>query len=166
MRGLNLNWDFDARRRFSALACLLGLAFFYTQVAAISFVVGSGVCCGGDHCPIAGHHHSAAKPANAPGDCGHTMQHGIGRGQMDHQMGDMGHTGHSGHTGQMFGCSPSCCQTSSPIAFHSDFYRLTPSIVASGNVPVWPSVSAPVSRVTFLAVAPPVPPPKPLTAIA
>lgn len=155
MRGLTLNWDFGARRRFSALACLLGLAFFYTQVAAISFVVGSGVCCGGDHCPIAGHHHSAAKSESAPGECGHTMQHGMG--DMGGRMGDMGH---------MAACSLSCCQTSSPIAFHTDVYRLTPSIVASGNLPVWPAVSAPESGVSFLAVAPPVPPPKSIAAIA
>jgi len=145
VRGRNLNWHFGTRRRLSALACLLGMAFFYTQVAAVTLVMGSGVCCGGDHCPISEHHHSAAKSENASGDCGHAMQH------------DMGH---------MAACSLSCCQTTSEIAFHSHFYLSAATFVVSHIAPASSAVSTPVSRMPFLSVAPAVPPPKSFSSIA
>ena len=92
------NRDRDARRRLSALACLFGLSFFYTQVAAVALVTGAGICCGGDRCPVAGHHHAATKAESATQDCGHAMQQDKNR---------------------MDACSLSCCQTSSPVAFHA-----------------------------------------------
>ena len=143
--GLNPNRDLATQRMLSAVVCLLGLAFFYAHVAAIAFVTGTGVCCAGEQCPIAGHHHSSSKSAGAAQDCGHDMQHDMGR---------------------MDGCSMSCCHTLSTVAIHAQFYLLTPALVSSDSAPVLRAVSTPASRMSFVTLAPPVPPPKSRTQVA
>lgn len=136
---LNPKRDVATQRRLSAFVCLLGLAFFYLQVAAVAFVTGTGLCCTGEQCPIAGHHHSSTKSAGAGQDCGHNMAHDMGR---------------------MDGCSMSCCHTSSAVAIHAQFYLLTPAFVSSYGMPRLRTVATPAAKIGFLALTPPVPPPK------
>ena len=143
--GLNPNRDIATQRRLSAVVCLLGLAFLYAHIAALAFATWTGVCCAGQQCPIAAHHHSTAKSAGAAQDCGHDMQHDMSR---------------------MDGCSMSCCHTLSAVATHAQFYLLAPPWASSDSAPVLRAVSTPASRMSFVTLAPPVPPPKSPTEVA
>src|SRR5262249_56435340 len=77
-----------AARRAPALLCLFALLLFQAPVIGAAMLA-SGVCCTGDHCPIAAHHHTSAKTEEAPMGCEH------------------GKNGAS----KLQKCSMSCCQT-------------------------------------------------------
>ena len=131
--------DIPTQGRLSAIVCLLGLAFFYAHVVTVAVVSGAGICCAGEQCPIAGHHHSSTKSPGAGQDCGHNMQHDMGR---------------------MDGCSMSCCHTSSAVAIHAQLYVLTPGFVSSASAPMSRTLSTAAGKICLLTLTPPVPPPK------
>jgi len=131
--------DIPTQGRLSAIVCLLGLAFFYAHVVTVAVVSGAGICCAGEQCPIAGHHHSSTKSPGAGQDCGHNMQHDMGR---------------------MDGCSMSCCHTSSAVAIHAQLYVLTPAFVSSDGAPRLRTVTKAAAKIGLLMLIPAVPPPK------
>jgi hypothetical protein len=144
----------SARER-AAVFCLLALVFFYAQATALACAVATGMCCDGDHCPIAAHHHArqAAKPS--PSDCGHDMS------AMNHSGGESHHA-----AGQMSACSMSCCQTQSTIAFHAPTYLVPPAFVTDHGMRETPLQLVPDLKILLLAAVPPAPPPKLSTQIA
>lgn len=93
-------------RRISSLICLCAALLLQGPVV-LSLALVSGVCCSGDHCAVAAHHHAAAKTGEAPMDCGHDVRHGGDRVQP---------------------CSMSCCDTSEQFAVHGSVFLLSPAI--------------------------------------
>lgn len=104
-------------------------------------LIASGACCTGDHCPIAAHHHAAAKTEEAPMDCDHDTNHSDGR---------------------VRSCTMSCCNTTEQAAIHSNVFMLSPvSELASVN-PLSETVAVFVAAETATPFAPLSPPPKSL----
>jgi hypothetical protein len=127
------------RRVFGAYCCLLGLMLFQAPVIGAA-VLASGMCCtGGDHCPIAAHHHSSAKPEEAPMDCEH---------------------GTNGGAAKLQNCSMSCCHTTEQSTVHAQVFVLSPDITS----PAFLAISEAVSLLTYNeeigSFSPLAPPPK------
>jgi hypothetical protein len=110
-------------RRTPALLCLFALLLFQAPVISAA-VLASGMCCPGDHCPIAAHHHSSARTEEAPMDCEH---------------------GANGGAAKLQNCSMSCCQTTEQSAVHAQVFVLSPDVTP----PAFAPLSEAVSFVTF-----------------
>jgi len=127
-------------RRTPALLCLFALLLFQAPVMGAAMLA-SGVCCTGDHCPIAAHHHSSAKTEEAPSGCEH---------------------GTNGAT-KLQKCSMSCCQTTEQSAVHAQVFVLSPDVTP----PAFAPLSEAVSRLTYDeeigSFSPLSPPPKSLS---
>jgi hypothetical protein len=93
-------------RRTPSLLCLFALLLFQAPVIGAA-VLASGLCCSGNHCPIAAHHHSAAKTEEAPMDCNHNM---------------------SDRAASLRTCSMSCCSTTEQSALHAQVFVLSPDL--------------------------------------
>ena len=89
-----------------ALLCLFALLLFQAPMLGAALLA-SGLCCSGDHCPIAAHHHSSAKAEQAPMDC----EHGA-------------HTG----AAKLQDCSMSCCRTMEQSTVHAQVFVLSPDV--------------------------------------
>lgn len=103
-------------RRTPALLCLFALLLFQAPMIGAA-VLASGMCCAGDHCPIATHHHSSAKTEQAPMDCEH---------------------GANG-AAKLQNCSMSCCHTTEESVVHGQVFVVSPDVTFP--------VSAPLSEV-------------------
>jgi len=110
-----------AARRAPALLCLFALLLFQAPVIGAAMLA-SGVCCTGDHCPIAAHHHTSAKTEEAPMGCEH------------------GKNGAS----KLQKCSMSCCQTTNS-AVDAQVFVLSPDLTP----PAFAAVSEAVSLLTY-----------------
>lgn len=139
----------NSYRKRAAAVCLLVLAFFYAQAATLACAVATGVCCEGDHCPIAAHHHPRPAAKDSTADCGHDMS------AMEHGNSEDQH-----NAGRIDACSMSCCQTHSEIAFHAPTYLVPPAFVAEPGMREMPLLLTPNLKVVLFAATPPVPPPK------
>ena len=83
--------------------CLLALALLHAPIALAAWSIQTGMCCTGDYCPIAAHHHHKTQEAPAHDmNCGHDMG---GHEMSGHELG-----GHE--RGAMNGCTMSCCHDS------------------------------------------------------
>lgn len=133
------------RRVLSAWCCLLGLFFFKAPVIGV-IVIASGACCTGDHCPIAAHHHNAAKTAEPRMDCD---QHKKGETQPG--------------ASSLQACSMSCCQTVEQSAVHTNVFVLSTTPVLAAFTPLSETVSAPAFSGKARARSPLSPPPKSLS---
>ena len=69
--------------------CLFATVFLYVPLVAATWSVHAIACCGGDHCPIAAHHHRQNVPAS---------QHS--------------HIDCERDVAEMMNCSMSCCESS------------------------------------------------------
>jgi len=127
-----------ASRRVPSLVCLFAALLLQGPVV-LALAIASGVCCTGDHCPIAAHHHSLAKSEEAPMDCDHKQAHSRDNVQS---------------------CSMSCCKTTEPFAVHAHVFLLSPPIeLASANA--FPETVSPLgASETAVPFAPLSPPPK------
>jgi hypothetical protein len=130
-------------RRLSSLVCLFAAVLLQGPVVS-ALAIASGVCCAGDHCPIAAHHHSAAKAEAAPMDCGHGMSHG----------GDKGRS-----------CSISCCERNEQFAVHGNVFLLAPAIELASASPLPETVSPLEASETAVPFTPLSPPPKSLPSL-
>jgi hypothetical protein len=115
------NFANTVARRAPAVLCLFALLLLQAPVIGAAMLA-SGVCCTGDHCPIAAHHHSSAKTEEAPMGCEH------------------GRNGAS----KLQNCSMSCCQTTES-AVHAQVFVLSPSLTA----PAFAALSEAVSLLTY-----------------
>jgi hypothetical protein len=128
-------------RRTPAFLCLFALLLFQTPVIGAA-VLASGLCCTGDHCPIAAHHHSSAKTPKtegAPMDCEH---------------------GAKGDAAKLQSCSMSCCQTTEQSAVHAQVFVLSPDVTPPAFVPLAEAVSVTTFDEEIGSFSPLSPPPK------
>ena len=130
-------------RRMSSLVCLFAALLLLGPVV-LSLALASGVCCTGDHCAIAAHHHSVAKTEEAPVDCEHNMSHGGNKVQS---------------------CSMSCCDTSEQFAVHGSVLLLSPAIELASANPFPETVSPFDASGSAAPFAPLSPPPKSLPSL-
>jgi hypothetical protein len=128
------------RRVFSACCCLLGLVLFQAPVIGEAVLAGGMCCTGGEHCPIAAHHHSSAKPEEATMDC----EHGTTGGAVKSQN-----------------CSMSCCHTSEQSTVHAQVFVLSPDITPAAFAPICETVSLLTYDEEIGSLSPLSPPPKP-----
>ena len=130
------------RRAFSACCCLLGLLLLQAPVIG-AVVLASGMCCTGDHCPIAAHHHSPSKTTSnteeAPMDCEH---------------------GANGGAAKLQNCSMSCCQTAEQSAVHAQVFVLSQDATPPASVPLSEAVSLLAFDEEIGSFSPLSPPPK------
>jgi hypothetical protein len=127
-----------ASRRGPSLVCLFAALLLQGPVVS-ALAIASGVCCAGDHCPIAAHHHSGAKSEEAPMDC-------------DHNQADGGDKVRS--------CSMSCCETTGQFAVHANVFLLWPPIELASVNPFPETVSPFAASETVVPFAPLSPPPR------
>jgi len=127
-----------ASRRVSSLVCLFAALLLQGPVVS-ALAIASGVCCAGDHCPIAAHHHSLAKSEEAPMDCDHNQAH----------SGD-----------KVRSCSMSCCETTEQFAVHAHVFLLSPPVELASANPFPETVSPFGASETTVPFAPLAPPPK------
>jgi hypothetical protein len=127
-------------RRAQSLLCLLAALLLQSSVVS-ALAIASGVCCTGDHCPIAAHHHAAAKTEEAPMDCSHNMNH----------SGD-----------NVRSCSMSCCNSTEQSAVHASVFVPAPLIELASLIPAPETVSTFDASETAAPFAPLSPPPKSL----
>jgi len=125
-------------RRTRPLLCLLALLLFQAPVIGAALLA-SGLCCSGDHCPIAAHHHSSAKTGEAPMQCEH---------------------GANGGTAKLQDCSMSCCHTTEQSAVHSQVFVLSPDVAPPSFAPLSEAVSVLSHDEEFGPFSPLSPPPK------
>jgi len=100
-------------RRTLALLCLFALLLLQAPVIGAAMLA-SGMCCTGNHCPIAAHHHSSAKTEEAPMGCEH---------------------GTNGVT-KFEKCSMSCCPTREQSAVHAQVFVLSPDVTPPAFAPL------------------------------
>jgi hypothetical protein len=126
------------RHRAQPLVCLVA-AFLLQAPLVAGLVLASGACCTGDHCPVAAHHHPAAKTEAPPMDCGHDKDQG---------------------TSNVRSCSISCCNTTEQAAVHSNLFLLSPAVELASASPRPETVSGFAARETAAPSAPLSPPPE------
>jgi hypothetical protein len=133
-------------RTLGAWFCLFALFALQAPVLA-ALVVASGACCTRDRCPIAAHHHAAAKADDssmASMDCDHNMAHGVNK---------------------MPPCSISCCDSTEQPAVHSTVFLLSP-VIELASVNLFPeAIPSFEAGETALYFAPLSPPPKSLRSL-
>jgi len=127
-------------RRTPALLCLFALLLFQAPVIGAAMLA-NWVCCTGDHCPIAAHHHSSAKVEATPMDCEH---------------------GTNGAT-KLQKCSMSCCKTSEQSAVHAPVFVLPPDTTTPASAPFSEAVRCLAYDEEIGSFSPLSPPPKPLS---
>ena len=129
-------------RRTPALLCLFALLLFQAPVIG-AVVLASGMCCTGDHCPIAAHHHSPSKTPSrteeAPMDCEH---------------------GGHGAAAKLQNCSMSCCQTTEQAAVHAQVFVLSPRVTPPAFAPLSEALSLLTYDEEIGSFSPLSPPPK------
>jgi len=132
-----------ASRRVTSLVCLFAALLLQGPVVS-ALAIASGVCCAGDRCPIAAHHHSLAKSEEAPMDCDHNQAH-------------------SRH--KVRSCSMSCCEKTEQFAVHGNVFLLTSPIELASANPFSETVSPFGASETAVPFAPLSPPPKALPSL-
>jgi hypothetical protein len=124
-------------RRMPTLLCLFALFLFHAPVIGAA-VLASGMCCTGEHCPIAAHHHSA-KTEEARMDCEHSTNGGAAKLQ---------------------NCSMSCCQTTEQSAVHAQVFVLSPDVTPASFAPLCEALSSRTCDEEIGPFSPLSPPPK------
>jgi hypothetical protein len=128
------------RHHAQPLVCLVA-AFLLQAPLVAGLVLAAGACCTGDHCPVAAHHHPAAKTEAPPMDCGHDKDQG---------------------TSNVRSCSISCCNTTEQAAVHSNLFLLSPAVELASASPRPETVSGFAAREIAAPSAPLSPPPESL----
>jgi hypothetical protein len=130
-----------AWKRGAAGLCLLALVLLHAPILLAAWSIQTGMCCTGDYCPIAAHHHQKTHESPAyQMDCGHAMS--------GHQMNEMS------------GCAMSCCHDSNvpaiaSVAFVMPFVLSLDGLVSADS----PVVS--IKQTDFLRATEPLfPPPR------
>jgi hypothetical protein len=125
-------------RRMPPLLCLFALLLFQAPMAGAA-VLASGMCCTGDRCPIAAHHHSSARAEEVAMVCEH---------------------GANGGAEKLQNCSMSCCQTTQQSAVHAQVFVLSPDVTSPAFAPLCEAVSLFTYDEEIGSFSPLSPPPK------
>ena len=125
-------------RRVSGLLCLLALLLSTPGMRAAGLLLG-GACCGGGHCPIAGHRHGMPEPQKATPDCAHGM-------------------GQAGS--QLEACTISCCKSDEQPALHGQLFLPASALRFSPDAPLRAPAARTRPHPLLLPLDPANPPPE------
>jgi hypothetical protein len=126
----------------AAWLCLLAAVFLYAPLAAASWSVHARTCCIGDHCPILGHHHRQAAPAEQPShaDCEHEM-------------------------GEAMNCSMSCCENSEKLVVTPLTFTLSRPVTMFASIAAVPASEVSPATAIAQSIEPVSPPPRSMHAL-